>query len=80
MQVFEINEAMGFYSILLALAAGSASIALIAVSPWWFLPVAWFIAGTAFTGVSGSRYALIFKLIYATPIWQVFLFCALELL
>lgn len=29
----------------------SASLYLISVSPWYLLPFAWFIAGTAFTGV-----------------------------
>jgi hypothetical protein len=39
-------------AVLTSVVAMSASLYLISVSPWYLLPFAWFIAGTAFTGVS----------------------------
>ena len=41
-------------AVVTSIVAMSASLYLISVSPWYLLPFAWFIAGTAFTGVSGA--------------------------
>jgi omega-6 fatty acid desaturase (delta-12 desaturase) len=48
--VFTINEAKAWGGVFLTLGSFAACLGLIAVSPWWFLPIAWFIAGTSFTG------------------------------
>lgn len=48
--VFEINNARGWLTCLTSLITFPASLFLIHVSPAWFLPIAWFISGTAFTG------------------------------
>mmetsp|Transcript_2593 Transcript_2593/g.6075 ORF Transcript_2593/g.6075 Transcript_2593/m.6075 type:complete len:437 (-) Transcript_2593:122-1432(-) len=47
---FEKDNVHAYKSLALTLAACAASEVLIALSPLWFLPVAWAIAGTAFTG------------------------------
>lgn len=49
-EVFEINNARGWLTCLTSLITFPASLYLIHVSPAWFLPIAWFISGTAFTG------------------------------
>jgi len=41
---------MGVYSVVLSIAAMAASLYAISVAPWYLLPLAWFVAGTAFTG------------------------------
>lgn len=51
-QVFEINPLKAWSAIAITLSSVAASLYLISVSPWYLLPFAWFIAGTAFTGVS----------------------------
>jgi hypothetical protein len=54
LQVFEINPLKAWSAIAITLSSVAASLYLISVSPWYLLPFAWFIAGTAFTGVSVS--------------------------
>lgn len=49
-EVFKINNARSWLTCITSLIAFPASLALIAVSPWWLLPVAWAVSGTAFTG------------------------------
>lgn len=51
-QVFEINPLKAWSAVAITLSSVAASLYLISVSPWYLLPFAWFIAGTAFTGVS----------------------------
>lgn len=51
-QVFQINPLKAWSAIAITLSSVAASLYLISVSPWYLLPFAWFIAGTAFTGVS----------------------------
>jgi omega-6 fatty acid desaturase (delta-12 desaturase) len=53
-QVFEINPARAWSAVFITLASAAASLYLISVSPWYLLPFAWALAGTAFTGVSSS--------------------------
>lgn len=50
-EVFEIDNGKAWRAVGLTVAAVSASMALIAVTPWYLLPVSWFIAGTAWTGM-----------------------------
>lgn len=52
MQVFQLNMVKAWSAVATTLASVSASLYLISISPWYLLPFAWFIAGTAFTGVS----------------------------
>jgi hypothetical protein len=54
-QVFQINPLKAWSAVGITLASVAASLYLISVSPWYLLPFAWFIAGTAFTGVSSVR-------------------------
>lgn len=54
LQVFQLNMAKAWGAVVTTLVSVSASMYLISVSPWYLLPFAWFIAGTAFTGVRGS--------------------------
>lgn len=49
-EVFELNPVKAWGAVLTTLVSVSASLYLISVSPWYLLPFAWFIAGTAFTG------------------------------
>jgi acyl-lipid omega-6 desaturase (Delta-12 desaturase) len=49
-EVFEINNARGWLTCLTSLITFPASLYLIHISPAWFLPIAWAISGTAFTG------------------------------
>ncbi|WIA23055.1 hypothetical protein OEZ86_009970 [Tetradesmus obliquus] len=48
--VFQLNMAKAWGAVVTTLVSVSASLYLISVSPWYLLPFAWFIAGTAFTG------------------------------
>lgn len=50
-QVFELNPLKAWGAVVTSLVSMSASLYLISISPWYLLPFAWFIAGTAFTGV-----------------------------
>jgi omega-6 fatty acid desaturase (delta-12 desaturase) len=56
-QVFQINPIKAWSAVAITLASVAASLYLISVSPWYLLPFAWFIAGTAFTGVSDEGMA-----------------------
>eukprot|EP00878_Enallax_costatus_P026533 GHUV01028478.1.p1 GENE.GHUV01028478.1~~GHUV01028478.1.p1 ORF type:complete len:181 (-),score=55.38 GHUV01028478.1:2551-3093(-) len=49
-EVFQLNMAKAWSAVAITLASVSASLYLISISPWYLLPFAWFIAGTAFTG------------------------------
>jgi omega-6 fatty acid desaturase (delta-12 desaturase) len=49
--VFELNPLKAWGAVVTSLVSMSASLYLISISPWYLLPFAWFIAGTAFTGV-----------------------------
>jgi omega-6 fatty acid desaturase (delta-12 desaturase) len=53
-QVFQINEARAWSAVLVSIASMSACLYLISVAPWYLLPFAWALAGTAFTGVSAA--------------------------
>jgi len=52
MQVFDINPLRAWGAVLTSIVSMSASLYLIPITPWYLLPFAWFVAGTAFTGVS----------------------------
>lgn len=52
LQVFDINPLRAWSAVAITLASVSLSIYLIAMSPWYLLPLAWAFAGTAWTGVS----------------------------
>jgi hypothetical protein len=54
LQVFQVNMVKAWGAVLTTLVSVSASLYLISVSPLYLLPFAWFIAGTAFTGVRGN--------------------------
>nr|AEK76074.1 chloroplast delta-12 fatty acid desaturase [Chlamydomonas sp. ICE-L] len=49
-EVFEIDHTKAWLSALTSIVSMSASLYLISIAPWYLLPIAWFIAGTAFTG------------------------------
>jgi omega-6 fatty acid desaturase (delta-12 desaturase) len=49
-EVFELNEFKAWKGVVTSLVSMAASLYLISVTPWYLLPVSWFIAGTAFTG------------------------------
>jgi hypothetical protein len=51
-QVFDINPLRAWGAVLTTVLSVSASMYLISVTPWYLLPLSWFIAGTAATGVS----------------------------
>jgi hypothetical protein len=48
--VFQLNMWKAWGAVVTSIVAMSASLYLISVSPWYLLPFAWFVAGTAFTG------------------------------
>jgi len=48
--VFEINHTMAWWGLIRTVVAMAGSLYLISVSPWYLLPFAWLLAGTAFTG------------------------------
>ena len=52
LQVFEIKPLRAWGAVATTLLSVAASLYLIAVSPWYLLPLAWAFAGTAWTGVS----------------------------
>jgi hypothetical protein len=52
-QVFEVNEAKSMSAVLTSIVTFAASLYLIHISPWYLLPFAWALSGTAFTGVRG---------------------------
>ena len=51
MQVFELNMWRAWGAVATTVASVSLSVYLIAISPWYLLPLAWAFAGTAWTGV-----------------------------
>ena len=58
-QVFELNPVRAWGAVLTSIVSMAASLYLISISPWYLLPLAWALSGTAFTGVSASlRYTL----------------------
>jgi len=48
--VFELNPVRAWGAVITSLVSMAASLYLISVSPWYLLPFAWALAGTAFTG------------------------------
>jgi omega-6 fatty acid desaturase (delta-12 desaturase) len=48
--VFELNPLRAWGAVLTTLVSVAASLYIISVSPWYLLPFAWALAGTAFTG------------------------------
>lgn len=51
LQVFELDHGKAWRSVLTSVVSMAASLYLISISPWYLLPFAWFLSGTAFTGV-----------------------------
>jgi len=49
-EVFEIDHGKAWRAVLTSITAMSACLYLIHISPWYLLPFAWALAGTAFTG------------------------------
>lgn len=49
-EVFDINPWKSWSAVAITLASVAASLYLIAISPWYLLPLAWGFAGTAWTG------------------------------
>eukprot|EP00271_Cylindrocystis_brebissonii_P001231 TRINITY_DN11559_c0_g1_i2.p1 TRINITY_DN11559_c0_g1~~TRINITY_DN11559_c0_g1_i2.p1 ORF type:complete len:455 (+),score=71.65 TRINITY_DN11559_c0_g1_i2:360-1724(+) len=49
-EVFEINDVKAWKSVLISIVSFAASLYLISISPWYMLPFAWALSGTAFTG------------------------------
>lgn len=52
LQVFELNELRAWSAVLISICSMAACIYAISIAPWYLLPLAWAVAGTAFTGVS----------------------------
>ena len=50
LQVFELNPLRAWAAVATTLASMAGCLYLISISPWWALPFAWALAGTAFTG------------------------------
>ncbi|KIY93798.1 omega-6 fatty acid desaturase (delta-12desaturase) [Monoraphidium neglectum] len=48
--VFKLNPLRAWGAVVTSIVAMAASLYAISVSPWYLLPLAWFVAGTAFTG------------------------------
>lgn len=69
-QVFDINPLKAWAAVAVTLSSVAASLYLISVSPWYLLPFAWFIAGTAFTGVSHYFHCGLHALAAAVVGWQ----------
>ncbi|GLI71324.1 hypothetical protein VaNZ11_016484 [Volvox africanus] len=49
-EVFELDHGKAWRAVLVSITAMAASLYLISISPWYLLPFAWALAGTAFTG------------------------------
>ncbi|GLC49668.1 hypothetical protein PLESTB_000273500 [Pleodorina starrii] len=49
-EVFELDHGKAWRSVLTSITAMSACLYIISISPWYLLPFAWALAGTAFTG------------------------------
>jgi len=54
-QVFEVDHGKSWRAVLTSVVAFSASLYLISISPWYLLPLAWALSGTAFTGVGFGK-------------------------
>lgn len=54
-QVFKLNPLRAWGAVLTSIVAMAASLYLISISPWYLLPFAWALSGTAFTGVSSKH-------------------------
>ena len=52
LQVFELDHGKAWRAVLTSVVSMSACLYLISISPWYMLPFAWALSGTAFTGVS----------------------------
>ncbi len=50
--MFEINPLRAWSAVAISIFSFALSEYLISISPWYLLPFAWALAGTAFTGVS----------------------------
>lgn len=57
-QVFEVDHGKSWRAVLISLVSFAASLYLIHISPWYLLPFAWALSGTAFTGVRPRTAAL----------------------
>ncbi|KAF5828427.1 chloroplast w6 desaturase [Dunaliella salina] len=49
-EVFEIDHSKSWRAVLISVCSFAASLYLISISPWYLLPFAWALSGTAFTG------------------------------
>jgi omega-6 fatty acid desaturase (delta-12 desaturase) len=49
-EVFELNPLRAWSAVAISIVSMAACLYLISISPWWALPFAWALAGTAFTG------------------------------
>lgn len=49
-EVFELDHGKAWRAVATSIVSMAASLWLISVTPWYLLPLSWFIAGTAFTG------------------------------
>lgn len=54
-QVFELNPVRAWGAVITSLVSMAACLYAISVSPWYLLPFAWALSGTAFTGVSACQ-------------------------
>ncbi|CAG9460809.1 unnamed protein product [Pedinophyceae sp. YPF-701] len=50
-EVFQVQEWKAWWGVFVTVSSCIGSLALLSVTPNWLLPVSWFIAGTAFTGL-----------------------------
>jgi len=50
-QVYEKDPVLAWQSVFVTIASVALSMVVLAYSPWWFLPFAWMLAGTAATGL-----------------------------
>lgn len=53
LQVFELDHSKAWRAVLVSIVAMSISMYLVHIAPWFLLPAAWALAGTALTGVGG---------------------------
>jgi acyl-lipid omega-6 desaturase (Delta-12 desaturase) len=49
-EVFELNPLRAWSAVAISIVSMASCLYLISISPWWALPFAWALAGTAFTG------------------------------
>lgn len=50
-ECFEVDHAKSWRAVAITVSAVAASLGLVAIAPWYLLPAAWFLAGTAATGM-----------------------------